>query len=286
LYVFAARIKQSDVYTTNSVFVKIDTSGSELWMKDIPDAENFLGYGTSFVALENGHFITSGTGIVVSDPLEFGQGPAIIGKFDSSGNTIYMRSFYEPGYKVQECLFDMIPTSDGIAAVGFASAPQTPWMIKIDSNLCFGPDSCGPNLPVSNVPDYTTPQQALLLPYPNPSPDGRFSIRLPQALSEKTALRPSQRPNMMDPLGSHFSHIHRDLSMPARKKAQALSIHPSDSHLIQLRAFDLQGKEIPMEYSIQNDLVQVKINQGSATGMLVLKMQIGEAYWYGKVWVE
>lgn len=41
-----------------------------------------------------------------------------------------------------------------------------------------------------------------------------------------------------------------------------------------------------MEYSIHNDLVQVRIQQSSVTGMLILKMQIGEEYWYGKVWVE
>jgi hypothetical protein len=91
---------------------------------------------------------------------------------------------------------------------------------------------------------------------------------------------------MMDPLGSDFPHIHRDASTPARKKSPAPGIHSSDNPSIHLQAFDLQGREIPLEISNQSELLQVKLKQGFVRGMVVLKMQIGEEYWYGKVWVE
>jgi hypothetical protein len=286
LVIIAGKSREPDAYSTAVILFKIDSSGQIKWNKEVPGGGNFYDLGSGFLKNQDNNFFLTGTGIVLSDPIELGQGPAIIGKFDSSGNTIYMKSFYEPGYTFQEGLCDMIPTPDGIAAVGFATAPQTPWMVKIDSNLCFGPDSCGPNLPVSRVSESYLAQQTLLLPYPNPSPDGVFNIRLPQRLTDKPALRQSQRRNMMDPLGSDFPHIHRDASRPARKKSPAPGIHSSDNPSIHLQAFDLQGREIPLEISNQSELLQVKLKQGSVRGMVVLKMQIGEEYWYGKVWVE
>lgn len=286
LIIIAGKSRESDAYSTAVILFKIDSSGQIKWNKEVPGGGNFYDLGSGFLKKQDNNFYLTGTGIVLSDPIELGQGPAIIGKFDSSGNTIYMKSFYEPGYTFQECLFDLIPTPDGIAAAGFATAPQTPWMVKIDSNLCFGPDSCGPNLPVSRVAESYPAQQTLLLPYPNPSPDGVFSIRLPEKLTNRPALRQSLRPNMMDPLGSDFPHIHRDASTPARKKSPAPGIHYSDNQPIHLQAFDLQGREIPLEISNHAELLQVKLKQGSVRGMVVLKMQIGEEYWYGKVWVE
>jgi hypothetical protein len=286
ILIFGARGRQMDGYTDASIFFKADTSGSVVWEKLVEDGNSVYSFGTGFIEYEDGSFVSSGGGYVESDPESTGRWPGIIGKFDSSGSVIYLRSFYEPGYTIQEGLLDMIPTPDGIAAVGFATAPQTPWMVKIDSNLCFGPDSCGPNLPVSRVAESYPAQQTLLLPYPSPSPDGVFSIRLPQRLTDKPALRQSQHPNMMDPLGSDFPHIHRDASTPARKKSPAPGIHSSDNPSIHLQAFDLQGREIPLEISNQSELLQVKLKQGSIRGMVVLKMQIGEEYWYGKVWVE
>jgi len=282
--VLAARIKQNSGFSEMSVIFKIDSSGNTLWQREYSDDEIKLDIGSTLINIQDGSFLVGG-GVYIPNDTEI-QDAGVICHFDSSGNVVKMKRFYEPGYKIQESIFDMIPTPDGIAAVGFATAPQTPWMVKIDSNLCFGPDSCGPNLPVSRVSESYPAQQALLQPFPNPSPDGVFSIRLPLRLTDQPALRQSQRPNMMDPLGSDLPHIHRDASMPARKKSPAPGIHFSDNPSIHLQAFDLQGREIPLEISNQSELLQVKLKQGSVRGMVVLKMLYGEEYWYGKVWVE
>jgi hypothetical protein len=282
--VLAARIKQNSGFSEMSVIFKIDSSGNTLWQREYSDDEIKLDIGSTLINIQDGSFLVGG-GVYIPNDTEI-QDAGVICHFDSSGNVVKMKRFYEPGYKIQESIFDMIPTPDGIAAVGFATAPQTPWMVKIDSNLCFGPDSCGPNLPVSRVAESYPAQQTLLLPYPNPSPDGVFSIRLPQRLTDQPTLRQSHRPNMMDPLGSDFPHIHRDASTPARKKSPAPGIHFSDNTSIHLQAFDLQGREIPLEISIHSELLQVKLKQGSVRGMVVLKMQIGEEDWYGKIWVE
>jgi len=284
LLVLAARNKQNAGYAEMPVIFKIDTSGTIVWEREYSDSILKLTIVSAFFKNNDYEYLIGGGVLDLTDPnYPFS---AVICKFDSSGNLLLTRKFSEPGYNFQNLFIDMIPTPDGIAAVGFATAPQTPWMVKIDSNLCFGPDSCGPNLPVSRVSESYPAQQALLLPFPNPSLDGVFSIRLPQRLTDKSALRQSQRPNMMDPLGSDFPHIHRDASTPARKKSLAPAIHSSDNLSIHLQAFDLQGREIPLEISIHSELVQVKLKQGTVRGMVILKMQIGEEYWYGKVWVE
>jgi hypothetical protein len=284
LIVIAGKKRQSDSFTNSTILFKLDSSGIILWEKEIQGGGNLLSLGCGFHKETDKSFYLTGTGIAFSDPIEFGQSPAIIGKFDSSGNVIYIRSFYEPGYTVQECLFDMIPTPDGIAAVGFATAPQTPWMVKIDSNLCFGPDSCGPNLPVSRQVSEITPAIPALLPYPNPSKDGVFTIPLPKATLPSTQSRLGSAPhNMMDPLGSDFPHIHRDVrSISERKKSKSSSQNFSEFSPIELMAYDLQGRSIPIQYELKEGHIIVKVLE-PAPGIVLLKMHQEGKWWFGKV---
>ena len=284
LYVFCARANQSAGFTDASIFMKIDSSGNVLWENLIEDGESAYELGSGFIKINNREFWASGGGIVLTDPELTGRAPGIIGKFDTSGNAIFIRSFYEPGYTIQEGIFDMIPTPDGIAAVGFATAPQTPWMVKIDSNLCFGPDSCGPNLPVSRQVNDLTPPISALLTYPNPSKNGVFTIPLPKASHPSAQSRlASPPPNMMDPLGSDFPHIHRDvLSFSERKKSKPTSQNFSEFSPIELMAYDLQGRSIPIQYDIKEGHIIVKVLE-SAPGIVLLKMHQEGKWWFGKV---
>lgn len=284
LIIVAGKSRESDAYSTAVILFKIDSSGQIKWNKEIPGGGNFYDLGSGFLKKQDNTFYLTGTGIVLSDPIELGQWPAVIGKFDSSGNVIYIRSFYEPGYTVQECLFDMIPTPDGIAAVGFATAPQTPWMVKIDSNLCFGPDSCGPNLPVSRQVKDLSPSLSALLPYPNPSKDGIFTIPVPKvSLSSYQSRLASPPPNMMDPLGSDFPHIHRDvLSISERKKLKSSAQNFSEFSPIELSAYDLQGRSIPIQYELKVGHIIVKVLE-PAPVIVLLKMHQEGKWWFGKV---
>jgi hypothetical protein len=284
ILIFGARGRQVDGYTDASIFFKADTSGSVIWEKLIEDGNSVYSFGTGFIEYNDGSFVSSGGGFVESDPEITGRWPGIIGRFDSSGSVIYLRSFYELGYTIQEGLLDMIPTPDGIAAVGFATAPQTPWMVKIDSNLCFGPDSCGPNLPVSRQVNDLTASLPALLPYPNPSKDGVFTIPLPKAsLPSAQSRLASPPPNMMDPLGSDFPHIHRDvLSFSERKKSKSSSQNFSEFSPIELMAYDLQGRSIPIQYELKEGHIIVKVLE-PAPGLVLLKMHQEGKWWFGKV---
>jgi hypothetical protein len=282
IFILAAKINQNLGFAEMPVIFKIDSSGNIYWERSYSDDYVKLDLGSGFIPLNNNEFMVCGGIYLPADNII--QDAGVICRFDSTGNIIMVRRFYEPGYSIQECFFDMIPTPDGIAAVGFATAPQTPWMVKIDSNLCFGPDSCGPNLPVSRqVSDITAPLPALL-PYPNPSKDGVFTIPLPKATLPSAQSRlASAPPNMMDPLGSDFPHIHRDaLSFSERKKSKPSSQNFSEFSPIELMAYDLQGRSIPIQYDIKEGHIIVKVLE-SAPGIVLLKMHQEGKWWFGKV---
>jgi hypothetical protein len=75
-------------------------------------------------------------------------------------------------------LYDILELPNGdIAAVGWAGAStisplQQTWLLKVDSNGCFGPGNCPPNL-ITGVNDYVSSSgvENQISVYPNPFKD-------------------------------------------------------------------------------------------------------------------
>jgi len=62
VYVFAGRKSQNHGFTKMPVLFKIDSSGSIIWERDYDISNLFYGWGSAFIRLESGDFVSSGGG--------------------------------------------------------------------------------------------------------------------------------------------------------------------------------------------------------------------------------
>jgi hypothetical protein len=152
--------------------IKMDTNGTILWQKNYGVKQITLGT-TGLKKCINGDFIISGARRTTSNELQ-----GFILRTDSLGNQKWWRE-YRPNTTpvldtvAENYLYDIIELPNGdIAAVGWAgqssiSPLQQTWLLKVDSNGCFGAGGCNPNLATS-IQEISNENELILNIYPNP----------------------------------------------------------------------------------------------------------------------
>jgi hypothetical protein len=71
-------------------------------------------------------------------------------------------------------------------------------------------------------------------------------------------------------------------SISERKKSKSSSQNFSEFSPIELMAYDLQGRSIPIQYELIEGHIIVKVLE-SAPGIVLLKMHQEGKWWFGKV---
>jgi hypothetical protein len=129
--------------------IKYTPGGNVIWSKEYYYNNSF--YCNNIVALNDNSLVLSGGNYIVDSVIWKSGSLPYIYKLNSTGDSIWFRnfyyhSFYEPGYKNDHYLLDMIQTSDG----GFlvcgdyrqylpVMLPQSSWLVKLDSLGCDTP---------------------------------------------------------------------------------------------------------------------------------------------------
>ncbi len=111
---------------------KIDTSGSQIWLKYYGDVgpERFY----SRVIESNKKITAVGENIDLTSNTLFSW----MLQTDINGNQIWDRKYYFNNPSTQHYLFDLAITSNnGLIACGWATSPQNVWVIKTDSMGCI-----------------------------------------------------------------------------------------------------------------------------------------------------
>jgi hypothetical protein len=152
---------------------KLDLNGNILWQKYYGVKQQDIGV-TGLKKCYNGDFIMSGARRVSGNELK-----GFIIRTDSLGNLKWWKE-YRPNTTpldtmADNYLYDIVelPNKD-IAAVGWAGGTslnplQQTWLLKVDSNGCFGASNCPPN--VITVIKENNSNSVELTPYPNPFKD-------------------------------------------------------------------------------------------------------------------
>lgn len=160
------------------VLTKLDISGNIIWRKTYGGTENSPGV-SKIKECSNGDYILCGEKYV-NYTASVNQYMGWIMRTDSMGNLKWWRT-YIPENPIKDTttqneLHDILelPNKD-IACVGWAGASgfnslvQQTWILKVDSNGCFGASNCPQNI-VSSVKESTLNETNLKV-YPNPAND-------------------------------------------------------------------------------------------------------------------
>jgi len=173
---FSGFIIQTDdggylMYSTRNndgYFVKLDSLGNIIWERTYAGGM-YANWFFCAYELSDGSFIAAGS-ITNASNAQF----AWLMKISSNGDSLWSRIFDGPGNT--NLFYSVRPTWDnGFVMAGFVSAPtQDFWVVKVDSNGCFGCDSalCTDTIcnidTIVGVKEKMTNSEAQITVYPNP----------------------------------------------------------------------------------------------------------------------
>jgi hypothetical protein len=155
--------------------IKMDTNGTVVWQKNYGVKQQTIGT-TGLKKCMNGDFIIVGTRRTSPNELK-----GFIIRTDSIGNQKWWKE-YRPNTTpildtlAENYLYDIMELPNGdIAAVGWAgqstiSPLQQTWLLKVDSNGCFGAGNCPPNI-TTGVNELSNTESINITAYPNPFKD-------------------------------------------------------------------------------------------------------------------
>jgi hypothetical protein len=155
---------------------KVDKNGTIIWQKYYGVKQQYINLA-GLKECSNGDLIMCGVLKLITN-----EAKGFIIRTDSLGNLKWWKD-YRPettplDTTADNYLYDILelPNKD-IAAVGWSgSTTTTPgqqtWLLKVDSNGCFGPGNCPPNL-ITGVNDYVSSSgvENQISVYPNPFKD-------------------------------------------------------------------------------------------------------------------
>ncbi len=215
-----------------NILYKLSPLGQLLWQREIGPTRS----GTSALAV---HELSDGTIVVAGQqgdptnatPVGNGFPEGFVYKVCADGDSVWYRSYkLLTGGRSHNYIRDLRPTPDGgFVGAGFAF-PQAPdtgvndgWVFKLDSAgyLQAGgtpPTRVCPRPQVGLPPDEAAAQSVAI--WPNPAPDGRFTLQAPGATTYTVA----------DALGREVAHG----AVRAGENGLDLSRHPSGLYLLRL----------------------------------------------------
>ena len=210
---------------SRAALVKFDAAGNVIWQRGYGPAA-IGGGANAFFELPSGDYLIAG-GMMDPAATSLSQGKGFAMKICANGDSVWHRTYSILGPTSFHYMRGFALTSDGGFAVAGFLHPRPPdtgtadvWVFKADANGYLQPGGAAPPVACAPVglPDAPTEAPQSLEIYPNPAPDGRFTL---------TNLPPKTTLDVYDALGRRVWHANApNTSNSPAETSIGLTRHP------------------------------------------------------------